>query len=435
MVAAAITYKYLPKQLQFFQNCDEIPYSAYIGGFGSGKTHCLVLQILRESSRPSLGLVGAPTYRMLADTTQRKFFELCPPSWIQVFVKSENRVVLTNGTEILFRSLEAPEKLRNLGLSWFALDEIGDCELETYRMLQGRLRLPESSLHGCCVGNPQGPAHWTYTYFVENQNPSYRLVQAASYENTFLPKQYLHEMETSFGKGSLYYKRFVLGLFVASEGAIWPNFSPLPYPGGHIIPPDKLFSHVRPLRFFKVIDFGIVHPFACLWFVTDGEKIVCFDEYFASHQPILQHCLSIQQHEKEHDIKYGAHDHSIAYTDHDAVARTEIEYCTDENDVPVGFTCIPAEKKVLQGIILVSTLLERKVLLFTENCKKTIKQIASYHAKPPEKSAGHEVPVKKDDDACDCVRMGCVMETPRATDFIRVPMSYAAQDIFEGAIT
>ena len=69
-------YEHLPRQEEFFHACDEVPFAAYIGGFGSGKTHVLCLQILRFLCKPSFGLVGAPTYRMLSDTTQRKFFEL-----------------------------------------------------------------------------------------------------------------------------------------------------------------------------------------------------------------------------------------------------------------------------------------------------------------------------------------------------------------------
>ena len=85
MVAKTIpsfNLEYLPKQLQFMQTVDTVPFAAYIGGFGSGKTHVLNLQILRElcANPGSLGLVGAPTYRILQNTTQRKFFELCPPS-------------------------------------------------------------------------------------------------------------------------------------------------------------------------------------------------------------------------------------------------------------------------------------------------------------------------------------------------------------------
>jgi len=218
-----INYECLPKQLEFMRSVDEVPYPAYIGGFGSGKTHILVLQALREASQPaSFGLIGAPTYRILQDTTQRKFFELCPPQWIRSYHKSDMVVQLINGAEILFRSLDAPGRLTNLGLDWFGLDEMGEIKLEVFRMLQGRLRRPGGSHKGFGVGNPAGPAHWTYEYYVQKaeEHPDrYRLTQAPSYENTFLDPSYAKEMEISFGVDTAYYKRFVMGEFVAFEGA------------------------------------------------------------------------------------------------------------------------------------------------------------------------------------------------------------------------
>jgi PBSX family phage terminase large subunit len=427
-------YQFLPKQLEFFKNCDEIPFSAYIGGFGSGKTHCLVIQAMREATRPSYGLVGAPTYRLLADTTRRKFFALCPPKLIRQFIKSENKVILINGSEILFRSLDKPEALTNLGLDWFCLDEIGEVELDVFRMLQGRLREGKGSLHGDCVGNPAGPAHWTYEYFALRKTPSYRLVTATSEENIFLPSQYLEEMKSSFGVGSTYYKRFFMGQFVAPEGAIWPNFDTASFPTGHVLT-DEAVKQMRFMRYGRVIDFGIEHPFVCLWFgITGDEKIIFLDEYFATHATIRQHCLAIREKERGLYERFGVFDINASYTDHDAVSRTEIENCEDENGNFIGFSCIPAEKAVLEGILLVFTLIEKRQLAVTERCTKTIRQVISYHTKPKEKT-DKEVPVKKQDDACDCIRMACAMEMAYTSVFIRGRNEYStAGDIYTGRV-
>ncbi len=425
-----LQYEILPKQVEFMKNVDEVPFATYIGGFGSGKTHVLVLQILREISKGKcLGLVGASTYRLLADTTQRKFFELCPPSWIDVYMKSENRVIMTNGAEILFRSLDTPEKLTNLGLSWFALDEIGEVKLDTFRMLQGRLRDPNGSLKGFSVGNPAGPVHWTYEYFVRKVGDSYRLTQATSYENVFLPKQYTKEMEHSFGKDSTYYKRFVLGMFVALEGAFWPNFSALSYPEGHLIKQTELFDIIKPIHFGKVLDFGVAHPFVCLWYAIDGEKMVFYDEYFASHKTIREHCLQIRKQEDWHRTLYGPHNNDTVYTDHDAVSRVEIENCVDEHGNFIGFDCIPAEKKVMEGILLVYTMFEKGNLLIADSCEEAIRQIASYRAKPPDKT-DKEIPIKEDDDAPDCIRMACAMEMEYAPTIFARGGSYK-KDLFD----
>jgi len=423
MKIKTVQYQLLPKQRQFIEACAKIPFVAYIGGFGSGKTHVLTIQSLIESTRPSRGLIGAPTYRMLEDTTQRKFFELCPESWIAEFSKSSNRVILKNGTEILFRSLETPERLTNLELDWFALDEIGEVKLNTYRMLQGRLRKPGGTHHGFCVGNPAGPTHWTYDYFVEKarQFPdTYHLVQATSYENTFISQDYVVEMEKSFGKDSLYFKRYVLGEFVAFEGAYWPTFDVRPYPQGHIVDSDRMLELLNgPLTTGKVIDFGYEHPFVCLWYVTDGHIIIFYDEYYKRHGLIREHCLEIRRRDAMHQARWNLPVHRYAITDHDAQGRAEIEFCTDEQGNRIGFPCVPAEKPVMESIFLVQTLITERRLFITERCPNARVEIPSYRAKPLEKSI-REQPIKQHDDTCDCIRMACMAVFKRVPEVVRL---------------
>ena len=427
MAQVQLDYGILPKQQEFLRLREQIPYPAYIGGFGSGKTHVLILAILLEAQKKSFGLVGATTYRLLADTTMRKFFELVPDEWNVEHKKSENKITLINGSEIIFRSLDTPEKLTNLGLDWFALDEIGEVKLETFRMLQGRLRNPGGTHHGFGVGNPAGPAHWTYEYFVEKavEHPDrYQLIQAPSYENTFVDKNYTKEMEISYGVGSLYYRRFVLGEFVAFEGAYWLGFDSRPYPEGHVVSPKHFKSILKPntrWHFGKVLDFGYEHPFVMLWYVTDGNTIFFYDEYYKRHSTILEHCLAIKEHEAEHEAWWGPQNHDSAITDHDAQARAEIESCTNADGQYIGFNCNPAEKQknVMDSIVLIQALLNRRRVFISDRCKEAKKEIPSYRAKPMEKS-GQEAPIKERDDTCDCLRMACWMELRHSIEFLRV---------------
>jgi hypothetical protein len=57
-----------------------------------------------------LGLIGAPTYRMLQDSTQRTFFEVLDAEGVAYdFAKQDNRLrFAANGSEIIFRTMETP---------------------------------------------------------------------------------------------------------------------------------------------------------------------------------------------------------------------------------------------------------------------------------------------------------------------------------------
>jgi PBSX family phage terminase large subunit len=426
----------LPRQRIFVRNCDAGRYNAYIGGFGSGKTHVLVLQILRYGGGgvASRGLLGAPTYKMLEDTTQKKFFDICPPSWISSYSKSKNSIHLRNGTEILCRSLERPQRLSGLELDWFALDEIGEVKEATFKMLQGRLRRPGGIHKGFGVGNPTGITHWTYNYFVTlaKEHPEvYRLVQATSYENTFLPKHFAEDMDISFGIGTVYHRRYVMGEFAAFEGSYWVNFDArYSEEGGHKIHVHETLSKFKgPVHWGRVIDFGFEHPFVCLWYATDGHTIVFFDEYVQKHGLIQWHCLQIREHEKRHQKLFGAHTISATYTDHDAVSRAEIGAAKDEVGNSIGFDCTPTEKRVMESILLVQTLFGDNRIYISDECTTTLTQVPSYRAKA---DVIGEEPLMEDEDTCACIRYACWPELFHTATWHRHKTTYlTAGDIHE----
>jgi hypothetical protein len=120
-------YDALPAQREFHLDLTA-RFKGYSGPIGSGKSFALVYEalFLSRMNPGLLGLIGAPTYRMLQDSTQRTFFDVLAAEDIDyTFRKQENRIRLTaTGSEIIFRTMENPERLRGANLAWFALDEL-----------------------------------------------------------------------------------------------------------------------------------------------------------------------------------------------------------------------------------------------------------------------------------------------------------------------
>ena len=63
---------------------------------------------------------------MLRDATHATMFEILEQENIGYeFLKSENRLTFdSNGSSILFRSMEEFERLRGTNLAWFGVDEL-----------------------------------------------------------------------------------------------------------------------------------------------------------------------------------------------------------------------------------------------------------------------------------------------------------------------
>ncbi len=191
-------------------------FKGFSGPVGSGKSVALVQEALRLSvANPGrLGLIGAPTYPMLQDVTQRIFFEVLEQNKIEyTFHKQRNHLTLYPwGSEIIFRSLDHPESLRGTNLAWFGVDELTYCKEEAFLRLQARLRDPEASeLCGFGTWTPKG-FDWVHRLFVEANNSDYGLVRASPRENTYLPDDFYDQLQRSYSER--FYRQEALGEYL-----------------------------------------------------------------------------------------------------------------------------------------------------------------------------------------------------------------------------
>lgn len=255
---ALSSYVPLPTQ-RAFHSSDAL-FRAFVGGFGSGKTlaGCWEALDLSVAYPRNVGLICRKTYRELADSTQRTFMEIVPPQLVASYSKRDEVVTLTNGSQIMFRSLDDIQKFRSVNLGWWYLDEASEIDDEDVpTMLLGRLRLAHVPWRGAFVtSNPPHQDHWLYKWAVEKAvaSPSrYMLVQASTYDNPFLPREYVETLEKEYS--AQWVSRFLAGEF------------------GHITPGTPVYEHFmekihvvqqiewlhdRPV--FRSWDFGWLHP-------------------------------------------------------------------------------------------------------------------------------------------------------------------------------
>src|ERR1700735_5492656 len=104
----------LPSQQKFHDS--EATFKGFSGPVGSGKSQALCHEAIRLSykNRGRVGLIGAPTYPMLRDTTQTALLAILEQNEIPYdFLKTENMLILKDTeSKILFRSMEEYDRLR-----------------------------------------------------------------------------------------------------------------------------------------------------------------------------------------------------------------------------------------------------------------------------------------------------------------------------------
>lgn len=188
---------------------------------GSGKSHALTYQALFSAAlNPSLpGLLGAPTYPMLRDATQRTMFDVLAHEEIDYnWHKTENIIALPGppfyGAEILFRSLDDFERLRGTNLAWFGIDELTYCKPEAWTRLEGRLRHPKALRRtGFAAWTPKG-FDWVYERFISNPPANYRATLASQRENKYVTETGMYDALQA-GYDERLYRQEVLGEYLS----------------------------------------------------------------------------------------------------------------------------------------------------------------------------------------------------------------------------
>jgi len=216
---------YDPLESQAKFHASEARFKGFSGPVGSGKSRALCYEALRLSlaNAARMGLIGAPTYPMLRESTQAALFDVLEENEVPYdYNKGENALTFReNGSRIIFRPVDDYERLRGTNLAWFGLDELTYAPHEAWLRLEARLRDPlAEKLCGFGVWTPKG-YDWVYRKFVADPVPGYDTVIARPRENRFLLSQvpdYYDRLQSSYDESL--YQQEVLGQYLNMQGGL-----------------------------------------------------------------------------------------------------------------------------------------------------------------------------------------------------------------------
>jgi phage terminase large subunit len=218
-----IKYSPLPTQKLFHNS--QARFKGFSGPIGSGKSAALCQEAIRLTylNPGRTGLIGAPTYPMLRDSTLAALLETLGDNELPYDLnKADNVLTMKDtGSRILLRAVEEFERLRGTNLAWFGLDELTYTREGAWLRLEGRLRDPRATVRcGFAVWTPKG-FDWVYRKFIENSKPGYEAVQAKPFENRFLLEQtpdFYERLRESYDEH--FYRQEVLGDYLNVSGGL-----------------------------------------------------------------------------------------------------------------------------------------------------------------------------------------------------------------------
>lgn len=153
-----------------------------IGGYGSGKSYHIAFKIilkLLEEKRKCL--VVRQVFDTIYDSCYDLFKEILADMGLLtedfyeykkrkkplvLAGKSPLRFVFPNGSHVIFKGMDNPEKVKSInGVSIVWLEECSEINPEGYKELLGRIRTPNVSMHFILSCNPINIENWVYTHF------------------------------------------------------------------------------------------------------------------------------------------------------------------------------------------------------------------------------------------------------------------------------
>lgn len=298
--------------------------------------------------------------------------------------RRENRFYLFGGKDESSYTL-----IQGVTLAGVLLDEVALMPRSFVEQALARCSVKGAKLWFNC--NPEGPQHWfrqewilkakehkaLHLHFTMEDNPSLD-------EET---RQRYHSMYTG-----VFYQRYILGLWVMSEGLIYDMFDQ----SENVYQPQQ-----RPVdmawRSQRAVacDYGTTNPCVFLEIFDDGETIRVDREYRWD---------SRKEHRQKTDKEYAD----------DFLAFLGKEWCAAIVDPSAasfiaelrsrGVYVIPAKNDVLDGIRRTGALIQQRAIQVCSECEGLLDELGTYFWDEKASRHGEERPVKEQDHGPDALR-------------------------------
>lgn len=360
------------------------------GSVRSGKTFSsLIMWALWLATRPADGkyLMVGRTLTTLKRNCLEPLQGLLGEGNMRVSVPAKRAEIFGRNVDLEGAANALSEnKIRGVTLSGAYVDEMTLVPEDFFTMLLSRLSTEGAKLFG--TTNPDSPRHWLKVNFLDKPGLDIYRIKFLLDDNTTLPKDYIENLKREYT--GVFYRRFILGDWVAAEGAIYPMFDVRKH----------VSDNVPNLRMHWIgCDYGHTNPTAFLRLAAgDDGRIWVIDEYY--HMADKSGAKSPKQYARDMRA-FAAKGPSPDTVVIDPAAEGFIlQLREDAQELRIR----RADNAVLEGIQLVSSAIDAGVLMIHPRCKHLIDELQGYSWDSKAQERGEDKPVKTNDHACDALR-------------------------------
>lgn len=287
-------------------------------------------------------------------------------------------------------------KIQGMTLAGHYGDEITLWPESYWKMSLSRISVEGAKFFGTM--NPEGPYHYIKQDYIDRQDElDIKTFHLTISDNPHLSPAYVESLKKEYT--GLWRRRYIDGLWVKAEGAIYDMFEDNPgQSGSHTVSKDNVdYSNI--IRYWVGVDYGTVNPtvFLLLGQHKDGTIYVLKEYRWDSKRQGRQKTDS--QYASDFKRWIGKINYSNVYIDPSAVS-----FALELRNQGVK-RVHKADNTVLDGIRNVSTLLSNGLLkIVKEECPGLIKEMSGYVWDEKAAERGEDKPMKVDDHGPDALR-------------------------------
>lgn len=366
------------------------------GAIRSGKTLCMSLSFVMWAMESFSGQNFAMCGKTIGSFRRNVLF------WLKLMLRSrgykvedhraDNLVVVTRkGKENYFyifggKDERSQDLIQGITLAGVFFDEVALMPESFVNQATGRCSVDGSKFWFNC--NPDGPYHWFKTNWIDRAEEKKLVYLHFTMEDNLSLTERIKDRYRSMYSG-VFYKRYILGLWAVAEGVIYDMFDA----AKHVIKglPESIGSR------YVSIDYGTQNATVfLLWEKNLQGKWICSKEYYysgrdeSSQKTDSEYADDLEEFTKGLDIERVIVDPAAASFIAELKKR--------------GFRIKKAKNDVLDGIRFVGNMLNLGALLFSEDCRETIKEFSSYIWDEKALERGEDKPIKQHDHCMDAVR-------------------------------
>lgn len=279
------------------------------------------------------------------------------------------------------------QKIQGATIEYAYGDEVTTWAQEVFEMLKSRLRCPNSIFDGTC--NPDSPNHW-FKQFLDSDADIYQQHYTID-DNPFLPIEFVENLKKEYA-GSVYYKRFILGLWAIAEGLVYGMFKS----------EKNVFSGATPYNensmYYLTVDYGVMNPFAVgLIEFTDEGKVRQIREKHYSGRETGETVDNEVYYKLLEEVADGFPISSVIIDPSATAMKATVRKYG-------AFTTTDGNNDVHNGIQEVTKYINAGYLLIHDSCVETLKEFESYSWSDKPDINGKEQVVKENDHHMDAIR-------------------------------